>query len=503
MHALLQHYEESHVRFEEDEDDDLLIAAGGFTDDDGWSTHSESAPNSPQMGASRQLKNAFNSNASANAAAAATVAALTAASAKLTPLSFLNTTMKKKATGVSLSDIYSEESAFFPDEAVSAFPNSILRTAAQANQASQVGKKRDLASFSSSFDTLSPLSKKAAMLHNTSISTSNSVNNNKSNAAAALTVASIMGDLQPLSKTGNITNGSIPASGAQDDIMNTVTGYLDHAIQHGLLPNCGEVGSPAYLLAAEELLRKRDEIVSMMESIGRSSSSGADKPYRCTVSGCDKAYKNANGLKYHNQHGHCSLPGSSDDDKSNAKPYRCTFLDCGKCYKNLNGLKYHIEHSHPHLAAILHANIPAIAALDGSNASQAAITAAAAVAAVRGDSVMMSAINAIMTSSANNSNRSTPLSLLDHTPDSSPNSSPILGPSTVATPAASPMLVRANIASFGLSIQTTKDTSKFTGLMTPASPSPTSATVPKLPNGSHVSTLTAALAAVAVEQQRA
>ncbi|KAF9184299.1 hypothetical protein BGZ51_003413 [Haplosporangium sp. Z 767] len=508
MHALLQHYEESHVRFEEDEDDDLLIATGGFTDDDGWSTHSESAPNSPQMGASRQLKNAFNSNASANAAAAATVAALTAASAKLTPLSFLNATTKKKATGVSLSDIYSEESAFFPDEAVSAFPNSILRTAAQANQASQTGKKRDLASFSSSFDTLSPLSKKAAMLHSTSTSNSNSANNNKSNAAAALTVASIMGDLQPLSKTGinngdNSINGSTSASGAQDDIMNTVTGYLDHAIQHGLLPNCGEVGSPAYLLAAEELLRKRDEIVSMMESIGRSSSSGADKPYRCTVNGCDKAYKNANGLKYHNQHGHCSLPGSNDDDKSNAKPYRCTFLDCGKCYKNLNGLKYHIEHSHPHLAAILHANIPAFAALDGSNASQAAITAAAAIAAVRGDSIMMSAINAIMTSSANNGNRSTPLSLHDHTPDSSPNSSPILGPSTVATPIASPMHVRANMASFGLSIQTTKDASKLTGLMTPASLSPTSATVPKSPNGSHVSTLTAALAAVAVEQQRA
>jgi transcription factor SFP1 len=36
-----------------------------------------------------------------------------------------------------------------------------------------------------------------------------------------------------------------------------------------------------------------------------------DKPYRCTYPGCDKAYKNPNGLKYHNLHGHC---GGDEDD---------------------------------------------------------------------------------------------------------------------------------------------------------------------------------------------
>ncbi|ORX60619.1 hypothetical protein DM01DRAFT_1332745 [Hesseltinella vesiculosa] len=69
----------------------------------------------------------------------------------------------------------------------------------------------------------------------------------------------------------------------------------------------------------------------------------ADKPYKCPVDGCDKAYKNPNGLKYHNQHGHCSL---ITEDENVAKPYQCTIGDCGKRYKNLNGLKYHIEHSH-------------------------------------------------------------------------------------------------------------------------------------------------------------
>lgn len=71
----------------------------------------------------------------------------------------------------------------------------------------------------------------------------------------------------------------------------------------------------------------------------------ADKPYKCPVSSCDKAYKNPNGLKYHNQHGHCNLL-NDDNDNITSKPYQCTIGDCGKRYKNLNGLKYHIEHSH-------------------------------------------------------------------------------------------------------------------------------------------------------------
>ncbi|KAG0302211.1 Transcriptional regulator of ribosomal biogenesis protein [Dissophora globulifera] len=532
MHALLQHYEEAHVRFEEDdlEDDDLLVNAG-FTDDDGWSTHSESLPSSPQMRASRHLDSAFGGSASssaANAAAAATVAALTAACVKNGSLSFVGA--KKKSNGVSLSDIYSD-SAFIPDEAASAFPTSILKTNMTAMMATglahpvttHASKKRDLAALSSSFDQQTPISKRTS-LHPRIFSTNAA-------AAAALTAASLMGDMQPSSRIALTESNAAPVTlGPQDELMSTVTGYLEQAIQRGLLPNCGEVGSPAYLQAVDELLRKRDEIVSMMESIGRPGSSGADKPYRCSVSGCDKAYKNPNGLKYHNQHGHCSVPGSGDDDKANVKPYRCTFMDCGKCYKNLNGLKYHIEHSHPNLAAALYANIPGLANLEGGNASQAAITAAAAIAAVKGDPTMMSAINAIIASAANNGIRPSVVATRDNTPDSSPNASPVLGPirttsisqlstlrsaaenpfSTDVTPMTSPLLGRAMLVpTTPLSIQTTIGGSskdgpiKLAGLMTPSSLSPTLTMAPRSPNGSQVSTLTAALAAVAVEQQRA
>lgn len=66
-----------------------------------------------------------------------------------------------------------------------------------------------------------------------------------------------------------------------------------------------------------------------------------EKPYKCPVPGCYKSYKNANGLKYHREHGH---QGDQDDD--NAKPFRCPVASCRKRYKQMSGLKYHMAHSH-------------------------------------------------------------------------------------------------------------------------------------------------------------
>ncbi|EGY15238.1 uncharacterized protein VDAG_06092 [Verticillium dahliae VdLs.17] len=88
------------------------------------------------------------------------------------------------------------------------------------------------------------------------------------------------------------------------------------------------------------------------------------KPFKCPVIGCEKAYKNQNGLKYHKQHGHqtqqlhanedgtfsivnpetdAPYPGTLGMEKE--KPFSCDV--CGKRYKNLNGLKYHKGHSAP------------------------------------------------------------------------------------------------------------------------------------------------------------
>lgn len=87
-----------------------------------------------------------------------------------------------------------------------------------------------------------------------------------------------------------------------------------------------------------------------------------NKPFKCPVIGCEKTYKNQNGLKYHRLHGHqgqtlkenvdgtisiidpeLNTPYLDGAGMEKDKPYRCEV--CGKRYKNLNGLKYHRGHT--------------------------------------------------------------------------------------------------------------------------------------------------------------
>jgi hypothetical protein len=543
------------VRFEEDDDNGHPVPAG-FTDEDGWSTGSDSGNDHPQPNGRHNGHGFNNSNSkshsvsAANAAAAATVAALTASHQqqqhqKLTPLSFL--TAKKKNNGVSLSDIYSEDSGMTPDDEVSAFPNSILRTTAQAEFSNLASKKRDLSTYSTSFDTHSPMAKKVSNFQNVTLTPTNPLTNrvspNTTSATTTANAASLLSSALASSTAAGQSTGA-PAK-SQEELLSTVTDYLEHAIQQGLLPDVGEVGSPAYLKAAEDLIRKREELVSIMESIGKSGSSGVDKPYRCTVSGCDKAYKNPNGLKYHNQHGHCSASGLSDAEGPESKPYVCSFLECGKRYKNLNGLKYHIEHSHPNLTAALKAHQAGLTShpllMNGAfaNNQAAAMTLAAALSAVEASPMMMAAINAIAASAANQNNQSNingagnsskTSTLVEQTPDSSPTTSPTIHNtaaaaasaaaasaaattaalttsllsslsayrntvdpnvfSTDVTPMTSPILSRATLPGLNpLSIQTSSSSSSgpysggmmMTGLVTPSSLSPTLASAQGAP----------------------
>ncbi|KAK4983019.1 Transcriptional regulator of ribosomal biogenesis proteins [Elasticomyces elasticus] len=115
-----------------------------------------------------------------------------------------------------------------------------------------------------------------------------------------------------------------------------------------------------------ELARRVHE-QQLMQGLGGAMNSGFPeeiKPFKCPVIGCEKAYKNQNGLKYHKQHGHqtqqlkenadgtysivdptTSIPYPGTVGMEKEKPYRCEV--CGKRYKNLNGLKYHRQHSPP------------------------------------------------------------------------------------------------------------------------------------------------------------
>ncbi|KAI8800632.1 hypothetical protein BJ742DRAFT_65280 [Cladochytrium replicatum] len=47
-----------------------------------------------------------------------------------------------------------------------------------------------------------------------------------------------------------------------------------------------------------------------------------DRPYKCKMPGCVKAYKNPGGLKYHMQHGHCEDTGDPEMNNIIHKPYQ-------------------------------------------------------------------------------------------------------------------------------------------------------------------------------------
>ncbi|KAF8337606.1 uncharacterized protein EI90DRAFT_3043544 [Cantharellus anzutake] len=87
-----------------------------------------------------------------------------------------------------------------------------------------------------------------------------------------------------------------------------------------------------------------------------SSQQTASKPFKCPTVGCNKSYKQANGLKYHTTHGQCNFmppqPGLEGLDEKEAdiksRPYVCQVGNCTRRYKNMNGLRYHYQHSGTH-----------------------------------------------------------------------------------------------------------------------------------------------------------
>jgi len=128
----------------------------------------------------------------------------------------------------------------------------------------------------------------------------------------------------------------------------------------------GNKGFPNPALANNSELAKRireNQLLNGLAGVGGFVGEEI-KPFKCPVIGCEKAYKNQNGLKYHKQHGHqnqqlkenpdgtfsivdpaTSIPYPGTVGMEKEKPYRCE--TCGKRYKNLNGLKYHRQHSPP------------------------------------------------------------------------------------------------------------------------------------------------------------
>ncbi|GAO46339.1 hypothetical protein G7K_0571-t1 [Saitoella complicata NRRL Y-17804] len=76
------------------------------------------------------------------------------------------------------------------------------------------------------------------------------------------------------------------------------------------------------------------------------------RPFRCALPGCERTYKNVNGLKYHievasGSFGHAPSPAGGKKKETTMekdRPYICQVPGCGKAYANSNGLVYHEKH---------------------------------------------------------------------------------------------------------------------------------------------------------------
>lgn len=162
-------------------------------------------------------------------------------------------------------------------------------------------------------------------------------------------------NLNNLSSLGNVNNGGSATIDDPAKRLLSKQGYGNKGTPNTALMNSNN----------SELAKRLRESQLLNGLAGVGGFVGEEiKPFKCPVIGCEKAYKNQNGLKYHKQHGHQNqqlkenpdgsfsivdpttrvpYPGTIGMEKE--KPYRCDV--CGKRYKNLNGLKYHRQHSPP------------------------------------------------------------------------------------------------------------------------------------------------------------
>ncbi|WVW83781.1 hypothetical protein I302_105802 [Kwoniella bestiolae CBS 10118] len=83
----------------------------------------------------------------------------------------------------------------------------------------------------------------------------------------------------------------------------------------------------------------------------------SSRPWRCPNPGCNKSYKQSNGLKYHQMKGQCDfaihdavdLGLSLEEAEERNRPYVCAVgAGCSKRYRQMNGLKYHYLNSGEH-----------------------------------------------------------------------------------------------------------------------------------------------------------
>ncbi|KAG0318542.1 Transcriptional regulator of ribosomal biogenesis protein [Podila horticola] len=418
MHDLLQHYEECHVRFEDDVDD--MFDDSEFFDEDGWSDSDTPCPSPFPTSSSSSSPFEFAAGPGSDSGSTPNMSAFSSPSLTTATATAAATTQHARANQNSFfSSPFADQtprpspfSLFHPsnstDDLPLTFNNSIHPSSLQAFSASFAPSKRKVSPTDVYFEEEvemeteeSDFSEDSSAFSNTILRTRTSSTSSSSSTRSRTSLR--LAKRQALGR-GRSSSSSLPWTQIQVTEIAGSFGKVESGENYSGLdqPSLDILDINLNLFSGMTTtqgpglfdvdIRHRDEVVSLLEDIGKASSNG-DRPYRCAISGCDKAYKNPNGLKYHNQHGH-----SSGDDALETKPYVCTFLDCGRRYKNLNGLKYHVEHCHPNLIGALrahHSGLTSSPYLFGPYSSHA-LTIEAALAAIESP-MMLAATNALLT----------------------------------------------------------------------------------------------------------
>lgn len=191
--------------------------------------------------------------------------------------------------------------------------------------------------------------------HETKRTKTNKKHNNKKQydpntdaaAAAMFSPLSLLGNAQASSSNSHINVNGQNGAGLQPPSSNDPSGSGSAS------PNAQQMQSAA-TLAAIQAAAEANAFPDASTPTGRIWVPNNAKPFKCPVPGCDKAYKQQNGLKYHRLHGHCNSnavgrEGEILEEKEEDKPFGCYVGPaCGKKYKNMNGLRYHYQHSGAH-----------------------------------------------------------------------------------------------------------------------------------------------------------
>ncbi|SPO27688.1 related to Zinc finger protein SFP1 [Ustilago trichophora] len=385
LHDLLQHYEECHVRFEDDEMPAMI--ADDEVESSDSSTASTSQPSSPRS-----------SNAGSTAAAAASATAATTPGA---------TTDSTVTTPTGLDDT----------DKASAFDTAVMRSPSLSKSKKRSFGQYANASSANPNGAIHQSLRRALIDGGVGRRTPGSPNIYAPNSPFSTPGSSIPG-----TPSIDNENDSYFSNGLNPAAFSALSIRSSNADEHHL-PSCAppNLFFPASGTASSSSQppAKREKTSAVpnastiaLENALRAGAANIDKPYKCPAPGCDKAYKQMNGLKYHRLHGHCNQnnlpitaqaaaqpptihittnstktspqPESGDGIKSedgattptlgspssptassNSSPdpaspatyapialgdrlYICQVGACGKRYKNLNGLRYHYLHSGSH-----------------------------------------------------------------------------------------------------------------------------------------------------------